>query len=142
MLSRESITGNRIAQLYRLEGPRTRYRSSRPRENVHFRVMPRTLELLNWLAYKGWVFIGCEANPGRVIDYVSRRFFCSFCTHKVNGVRQKRKSPYKDYACQWLSTKEILDLLVDYGWGANRGRVLDFITAWAYGYEGGKMRCY
>ena len=149
MLSRQSIHGNRILVSYRLRNIRTwvngRKKARLPAEKVNFRVKPRTKELVRWLNYKGWGYRRSDGtySDARAIDNMVRRFW----QHWI----EPKKLPPQDW-----STVMIMDAMLKimegghvgpflcfelYRW-PNKGRLLDYLTAYWYKERGGRKKCY
>ena len=121
MLSRAAVKGKRIYKSYRIAGYENR-------DRVGFRLMPRTIQLLEWLAKKNWVPRREPRNAGRVIDHLARIYL--YHVDKRKFIRDE------------LSTEDKLRLMVEMGYGASISQVLDWITGWAYKYEGGRRKAY
>ena len=123
LFTRNDVTGPRIIKALRLYGGKGRFR-----EKVCFRMMPRTLKILDYLVKKKWVWRNHRCNRGTVVDHLARVYWW-----QTNGYE------WPDTA---LSTKTLLLMHVENKVGPNIGRVLDWIVGWAYVYSGGRLKIY
>ncbi len=115
------------------------------RELTNFRIKPRTKELVRWLNRKGWGYnkrLGTYSD-GRAIDNMVLRFW-------QHWIEPGKLPPF-----DW-STPMVMDAMLEimkggyvgpflsfelYRW-PNKGRLLDYLTAYWYKERGGKRKCY
>lgn len=142
MLSVEA-RNKRVKKNYRLENVRLHGKRLRePREHVSFTIKQSTVELNQWLAEHGWA-PPAKCNGGRAIDFYVRRFYWLFVTPR------KWPDPRR-------STLDILNVLVEIckkggvryfpdielQENPNKCRMLDYLAAFWYTYEGGLRSTY
>ena len=143
MLSKEAREGNRQIETYRLENKRLYGKAKRePREVVRFRLKPSTIELNQWLAEHGWA-PPRKCNGGRAIDFYVRRFYWVFVTPgKWPDPRRSTLDILKELVeiCKEGGVPYFPDIELQQR--PNLGRMIDFLAAYWYTYEGGMKSTY